>query len=94
MKSVFSYSETAIIISALTLYKNNAAPLMPLEKHNSLISSSSVKLNSISPLTFFTDEELSIMYFAVDYYISNISKPPRGTLKLLHRLKKYDPKNI
>lgn len=92
MKNMFSDSEVAIMLSALIIYQNQAAPLMPLEKHNSLISSSTVKLNSISPLTFFTEEELSILYFAVDYYISNVSKPPRGTLKLLHRLKKYDPK--
>lgn len=91
MSNVFSESEVSILLAALAIYKDNAAPLMSIEKHNAMIVSSVSKIKSISPLTFFTNDEYIIMYYAVDYYISNVAKPPRGTLKLLQRLKKYDP---
>lgn len=89
IQSFFSNDECNVLIESLSLYSQKAVPLMLSENHNKLIQSSIEKIKTISPFTNFSENELNIMFWAVDYFEANSDTVPPCIYKLLLKLKDH-----
>ena len=68
---VFSNVEINMLTDFLEVYRLSEAFVIRKELALSLIESSLSKLANLSVLTFFTKQEYTIMYAALDYIISH-----------------------
>lgn len=87
VKNLFSKEECDFLIQALMLYSKDAIPLTSFEKHKQLISTSIEKIQSLTTLTNFSNEEINIIFLAVDFFEANVDEVPTCCYKLLHKLK-------
>ena len=71
IKTVFTEPEVEILQQFLEIYKASGFSVLNKELNDSLVNSSLTKLKNLTSLTFFTKQEYTVMYMALDYAKSN-----------------------
>ena len=66
---LFNDEECILIVSALETYDESDQTFLPPELKHRLILSSLEKISNLSTLTYFTKQEFTVMYAAVDHII-------------------------
>lgn len=86
---MFTPEEIYIISSAVETYNEAHRGILNPELQDSLCNSCIAKLEGYNQLTYFSKQEYTVMAFAVDMIINQLSSLPKGTTdkRLIKKMK-------